>query len=456
MSLECRIIEGLLARAECREFIERAESQGYLEMSGDYPATYRDNDRIVLDDQALADKLFRRFRAVLPQRVQRGGAEWHLQGLNSRFRGCRYRQGQSFTRHRDGAHSQGPRSRSFLTLMLYLNDHHQFEGGHTRFYLDRFSEQCVESVAPVAGTGIVFDHAYWHDGQAVTAGTKYVLRTDVMYRSDNEWAGHAGYVWCLSRLSDGRIASGSRDRSIKIWDGDSCQATLLGHQASICALAVVGSELWSGSRDRSIVVWSPQGQGFTKGRSWAAHDGAVLHLNEFPGVGVVSLGADNRVRLWGSDGRLVDQAETGRWPWCCIYLGGEVVIGCDDGSCWKWKPGGLCRQFAILQSGVTSLVAQGTQMIAGCADGALRTLGEGYSSQPRPGHRGPVTSLLSLPDGTLVSGSEDDGVRRWTNGTSHELVRHRDFVRALVLTGAGRTLVSASYDGSLVHTVLEP
>ena len=34
----------------------------------------------------------------------------------------------------------------------------------------------------VAGTALVFAHAGWHEGTRVTAGRKYVLRTDVMYR----------------------------------------------------------------------------------------------------------------------------------------------------------------------------------------------------------------------------------------------------------------------------------
>jgi hypothetical protein len=37
-------------------------------------------------------------------------------------------------------------------------------------------------VTPTAGKALVFYHYLLHEGAAVTAGRKYVLRTDVMYR----------------------------------------------------------------------------------------------------------------------------------------------------------------------------------------------------------------------------------------------------------------------------------
>ena len=57
--------------------------------------------------------------------------------------------------------------------MIYLND--DFEGGATRFM--------QAAVKPVKGTALVFAHPLSHQGDPVTAGRKYVVRTDVMYAS---------------------------------------------------------------------------------------------------------------------------------------------------------------------------------------------------------------------------------------------------------------------------------
>ncbi len=43
--------------------------------------------------------------------------------------------------------------------------------------------EALARVQPRAGMALVFKHAILHEGSSVVAGTKYVLRTDVMYRS---------------------------------------------------------------------------------------------------------------------------------------------------------------------------------------------------------------------------------------------------------------------------------
>ena len=60
---------------------------------------------------------------------------------------------------------------SRLTLLVYLND--GFTGGDTDFREFR--------VKPEAGAALLFVHDTWHEGAAIEAGTKYVLRSDVMY-----------------------------------------------------------------------------------------------------------------------------------------------------------------------------------------------------------------------------------------------------------------------------------
>ena len=100
------IVPGVLTRGECREAIAAAEAVGFEAMGPRYPDDYRNNDRALLDDPELAARLFARLRPHLPEQWVQDGARWRVSGLNSRFRFCRYRDGQSFTRHRDGAWSR--------------------------------------------------------------------------------------------------------------------------------------------------------------------------------------------------------------------------------------------------------------------------------------------------------------------------------------------------------------
>jgi prolyl 4-hydroxylase len=169
-------VEEAVPAAQCDALIARIEA----EKPAKAPVTtargpvmdarVRDNERVMFDDAALAAELFALTRAILPERLEEGV----LVGYNERFRGYRYRGGQRFAPHFDGAFARNEHERSELTLLFYLNE--GFCGGETRL-LD-----WEVNIVPRRGSLLVFEHATYHEGARVTDGTKYVLRTDAMYR----------------------------------------------------------------------------------------------------------------------------------------------------------------------------------------------------------------------------------------------------------------------------------
>ncbi|KAJ9529515.1 hypothetical protein QJQ45_013868, partial [Haematococcus lacustris] len=164
-----------------------------------------------LADAELLDTLFARVRPLLPSCL--GGGQ--LAGLNARLRLYRYDAGNVYRPHVDGAWPgsglQGdqaagarcvwrplvqadgePSQRSALTpgmvqFLVYLN--HGFQGGATTFFTpapDDPSALDAWAVAPLTGNVLCFPHgdtagSLVHEGSAVTAGVKYVIRTDVLY-----------------------------------------------------------------------------------------------------------------------------------------------------------------------------------------------------------------------------------------------------------------------------------
>jgi WD40 repeat protein len=75
----------------------------------------------------------------------------------------------------------------------------------------------------------------------------------------------------------------------------------------------------------------------------------------------------------------------------------------------------------------------------------------GQQTQEINGHLRPVTAVEFLPDGRLLSGSEDQTVRLWDLATGKELRRYhvRGSVRQLAIDRDGRLLLVAPETGGL-------
>lgn len=68
------------------------------------------------------------------------------------------------------------------TVLVYFND--DFDGGETRFL-----EHLDDVVVPRAGLVAIFQHKLRHEGCAVRTGTKYAMRSDVIYEGDDRIVG---------------------------------------------------------------------------------------------------------------------------------------------------------------------------------------------------------------------------------------------------------------------------
>ena len=166
-------VRNFFSTAECQHFIALAEQEGF----GDAPINtafgaqvrkdVRNNLRVMIDDVSLAEALWSRSSQFVPMHV----GQWKAVGLNERLRFYRYDVGQQFDWHLDGAFERENGERSQLTFMIYLNG--DFEGGETSFEHG--------AVVPETGMALFFVHRILHKGEPVTAGRKYVLRTDVMF-----------------------------------------------------------------------------------------------------------------------------------------------------------------------------------------------------------------------------------------------------------------------------------
>jgi 2OG-Fe(II) oxygenase superfamily len=217
------MIHDLLTPEECLDLLQIAKSttnghweQAMINIGGGIQRLATDTrncGRIILDDFILAKRLQDRIMPHLPseivtlkdnRRITGNGPlkrkeTWQLKRLNERLRFLKYTSGMYFRPHCDGSYvTPDGQEISFLTIHLYLNgdasattpaaasglietkDDLPLEGGATRFF--SWDDEGYFDVSPKTGACLVFQHRdLIHSGEDVVQGTKYTVRTDVMY-----------------------------------------------------------------------------------------------------------------------------------------------------------------------------------------------------------------------------------------------------------------------------------
>jgi predicted 2-oxoglutarate/Fe(II)-dependent dioxygenase YbiX len=481
----CWLFPDFLSPSECDAEIASAQARGFVRADADFPPSYRNNRRLVLDDPSRSEALYARLlsRVTIDRLVRDAhGRRWRPTGVNPRLRYCRYEPGEAFHLHQDGVRHERDGRRSWLTFMIYLDDPDRFEGGETRFFAHgpegdaNGDNPVLLSLRPPRGSLIVFDHGLWHDGAEVLAGVKHVLRSDLLFAADDSadivadcigrtgpfTPGHDGYVWKLAALGDGGVASAGRDAIVRLWSDDGApRGMLVGHTQSILAMAQTSTDtLYTLSRDRTLRCWDLHRCIQTS--CSIAHAGAGLALVADTDESLISGGADGALRRWRRMDAIAsrDAAHAG-WIWdLALHVDTAISVG-EDGFARIWRREDLSLLATLphphaLRAVAVRSDAGGIALACGDMYGHVhlwhRSDGHDWrSSGIQTRHRAAVRALRLLPDGRLGSAGEDGCIL--VGGCTaeepwHEVARHANFATDLLAFHDGR-LLSAGYDGSL-------
>lgn len=179
-----------LTPEECEQLIQIAEETGFEKLPPErYNINQRTNTRLRVEDSTVAEWMWKRLEPLLLPTDQivdcpETKTRWRAVGLNSHLRFCKYIPPQFFAKHIDEQVFQGE-LRSFRTAMLYLNTMSEGSGGATRFYSHNGRSLYVDySYHPLVGDLFAFGQGQLHDGEPVLADTKYILRSEILYRPE--------------------------------------------------------------------------------------------------------------------------------------------------------------------------------------------------------------------------------------------------------------------------------
>ncbi|MEM7552576.1 MAG: serine/threonine-protein kinase [Cyanobacteria bacterium P01_A01_bin.84] len=237
--------------------------------------------------------------------------------------------------------------------------------------------------------------------------------------------GHEDSVASLAYSPDAKsLASGSYDRTVKLWDTEIQQEirTFKGHSGWIGAVVFGknGKHLISGSYDKTIKFWD-----VTTGkeiRTFTGHSGSVETLALSPDNKTLISGSyDTTIKLWDLDtGEEIRTLEShfGKVAAIAVSTDGKTLVsGSDDKSIkvWSLETGELLRTFK--------------------------------------GHKDRVSAVAINPDGkTIVSGSHDNTVKVWNLDTG-EVLRtfrgHSNWITSVSINASGKLVASASGDSTI-------
>ena len=241
--------------------------------------------------------------------------------------------------------------------------------------------------------------------------------------------GHSDRIYCVQfgTVADQRfLFSGSRDKSIRVWDAASGGrvALLQSHSGSVLCLEYDAGMLLSGSSDGTARVWSVGSLGTSaapvpKPAVLTGHTNHVLDIT-CDRTWIVTAGQDATLRVWKRSDLAPALVYRGhrRAVNACSLHDGRVASGSGDGRIciWRVDTGDTLRTMVGARSGIVAVTLHGDVLLAGSSDGYVRiwSVETGECRCAFPAHTQMIRALAYNPNrGVLLTGSVDRTARLW-------------------------------------------
>ncbi|MUG99317.1 protein kinase [Scytonema sp. UIC 10036] len=280
-------------------------------------------------------------------------------------------------------------------------------------------------------------------------------------------AAHESFVWSVALSADGQtLASGSEDKTIKIWQVNTGTLlhTLKSHSENVRAvsLSADGQTLASGSGDNTIKIWQTRtGQLLNTLRGHSQPVWSVTLSRD--GQTLVSGSEDNTIKIWnvrtGELLRTLNGHTSAVFSLALTPDGLTLVSGSQDKTIkiWNLQTGKLIRTLEDHTDAVRSVTISpdGQKFASGSWDNTIKVwnITTGKLLRSISGHSDRVVAVAFGFDGeTLASASVDKTVKIWdlqTGNLYQTLSGHSDWVLSMTMSSWGHILVSGSRDRTM-------
>ncbi|KAM7209927.1 Vegetative incompatibility protein HET-E-1 [Rhypophila decipiens] len=279
--------------------------------------------------------------------------------------------------------------------------------------------------------------------------------------------GHSGSVYSATFSYDGqRLASGSSDKTIKIWDtSGQCIQTLEGHRGSVRSIAFAPDcrQLASSSDDKTIKIWDTVSRQCSQ--ILEGHQDSITSVTFSPDCQRLASGSgfyDKTIKIWDiALGQCLWTLESHTDSVNSVAFspdGRRLASGSDDKTIKIWDTA-LGQCLWTLDSHIDSV-----NSVAFSPDSQLLASGAGFYDktvkiwdvassqciQTFNGHRGSINLVAFSPDGQhFASSSHDKTIKVWdvTSGQCLQTLEgHHDSINSVAFSPDGQQLASGSED----------
>jgi hypothetical protein len=229
----------------------------------------------------------------------------------------------------------------------------------------------------------------------------------------------SGPVCYVIQLADGRLASGSY-HTVKIWNvtNGTCERTLSGHSSFVrSVIQLADGRLASGSDDKTVKIWNVATG--TCERTLSGHMDSVLSVIQLSDGRLASGSGDKTVKIWNVATGTCERTLSGHSNsvWSVIQLAdGRLASGSYDKTVKIWNvDSGACERTLSGHSSRSVIQLADGRLASGSRDKTVKiwNVATGTCERTLSGHRSCVYSVIQLADGRLASGSRDKTVKIW-------------------------------------------